>query len=184
MNILYIASLQKFPGHHAGYTHAMNICKGIKKLGHDVHILARADGEHPGGSTAHIEGMPVHYVHWPLKLRHWAGTYRRSKSGFRRFMDELEIDIVHERFEMPFAICTFHANRLKVPHILEANSPFVEEFYSPRHPLFRVTSHLRKMQFARTRRIIVQTPLLIASCRASGLDGTGTSEYSSIRDLV
>jgi len=160
MNILYIASLQRFPGHHAGYAHAMNICKGMKGLGHDVHILARADESHPGGSSDEIEGLPVAYVRWPLKFRNWAGTFLSSRSDFKGFIREWDIDIVHERFEMPFAVCTFHAKRAGFPHVLEANSPFVEEFYSPGHPLFRVTSLLRRMQFKRTRRIIVQTPLL------------------------
>jgi len=160
MNILYIASLQRFPGHHAGFTHAVNMAKGLERIGHEVHVLARADRAHPGGSSGQVGGMSVHYVDWPLKLRSWPGTYLRSRSDFRRFTGEWDIDIVHERFEMPFAICTFHSRRDGVPHVLEANSPFVEEFYRPGHPLFMIASFFRGMQFERTHRIIVQTPLL------------------------
>lgn len=160
MNILYLASRQHFLGTHAGFSHSFNITRALVKKGNKVTLLIGRPKTHTSQklstSFSFNENFTIHFVDWQM-YRNFISYFKAMKDLKRMVKDA---DIIHERYELHGNVATFYAKMRRKPSVLEANSPFVEEFFKKGSPLFYLFSWLRRINFKMAGRVVVQTPQL------------------------
>jgi len=169
MNILYLATRQHFLDSHAGFSHVFNITRALAERGHKVTLLMRpprSGSRDPSGQWLRKKeldkGFPltdkltVRFVDWRL----WGNliAYRWALQDLKEL--DRGHDIIHERYELHGNPGNIHAKLKDRPLVLEANSPFVEEFFSPGSPLFHLFGFMRHANLRMADRVIVQSSQL------------------------
>ena len=169
MNILYLATRQHFLDTHAGFSHVFNITRALAGRGHHVTLLMRPPKSGqlflPGPSFKKKKtktqftlnkNLTIRFVDW--RLYEELIAYRWALQDLRKL--ENDFHIVHERYELHGNPGNIHAKLTGTPSVLEANSPFVEEFFSPSSPLFHFFKFIRSANFRMAKRIVVQSSQL------------------------
>jgi len=169
MNILYLATRQHFLDTHAGFSHVFNITRALVDRGHHVTLLMRPPKSGPfsspgpsfrkkklGKSFTLGRNLTIRFVDW--RLCEELIAYRWALQDLRKL--ENDFHIVHERYELHGNPGNIHAQLTGIPSVLEANSPFVEEFFSPFSPQFHLFRFMRSANFRMAKRIVVQSSQL------------------------
>ena len=124
MKILYVAVDTPIPGTHGGSVHTLELCRGLTRRGHEVHIVApRTESTAhpdvvPNGETDRSGRLEVHDVVRPRKFLEWTAV-----ADVQRRASRLEPDVVIERFYTFGGAGIWAAHRLGIPSVLEVNSP-------------------------------------------------------------
>ncbi|MDI6916162.1 MAG: glycosyltransferase family 4 protein [Thermoplasmatales archaeon] len=122
MKILYLAPCQPFPAPHAGFTHTYNMTKNLQALGHDIHVVARYTKKTDIGCCIEYDNLPVYYVDWSI---HSLPKFINSFVHTLKVIDD--VDIIHERFEVPGGAGIIYSKMFNIPSILEVNDPFLDK---------------------------------------------------------
>jgi glycosyltransferase involved in cell wall biosynthesis len=158
MEIAYFTSEIEFPAPHAGYVHADELTKNMSELGINVTVYAKPP---PKCDLSHEEresNRIVKYVRFPFLTRTLPRDLLYLPYSYKKIKDEMGVyDLIHERFIAPNPWMPMILKRRRIPHILEVNSPFLEEFNILRRMISRRN---RKRQFNACDAIITQTKTL------------------------
>ena len=171
MKVLYLATGQHFLDTHAGFSHAFNISRALAERGHQLTLLMRpprSEGQKRTGKSRVLDGMKkgdrlelsdnltIRFVDW----RFFGNfiSYPRALYTLKKL--DSNFQLVHERYELHGNTGKYLARLNNIPFILEANSPFVEEFFSPRSPLFQLFRFSRHTNFRAANRVVVQATQL------------------------
>ncbi len=115
--MLYIASAIEADGSSGGATHVSEVACGLKRLGHDVRVISRANNK----STRNLEcGVPLQVSRWRKEL---------ALLGLRQVSREINTfkpDVVMERFYNFAGAGVLAAHRRRVPILLEVNAPMTD----------------------------------------------------------
>jgi glycosyltransferase involved in cell wall biosynthesis len=111
MRVLYVASDQKVPGRTGGSVHVEEVATGLRKRGHEVHVVALS-GE-GGFPDLHPPRMLA-----PHRFFRWT-----AKRTVRALLDELRADAVMERYYNFGGEGVRAAFERGIPALLEVNSP-------------------------------------------------------------
>ena len=120
VRILYAAGDTPIPGSHGGSVHVHELCRALGRRGHDVHLVAPtpSDGSGLDVQTSRDGGVQLHRLHRPPRFFEWtAGRW------IRRLAETLVPDVVVERFYTFGGAAVWAAHSLKIPAVLEVNSP-------------------------------------------------------------
>jgi len=117
MRILYVATDQTVPGTLGGSVHVQSVAAGLAARGHEVHVVARQGGRWPAG--------PViwHALAPPFGLRHLRWMH---EGAITRLGQQIEPDVLMERYHNFGGEGVLAARRLGVPAVLEVNAPVVD----------------------------------------------------------
>ncbi len=119
MRVLYIASAVEANGTSGGSTHIREVACGLKELGHDVIVMARAAPDTPRPPVLDC-GVRVRYLRWRKELALLGlPQVARAVRGFRP-------DVVMERYYNFAGAGILLARRRHIPSILEVNAPMVD----------------------------------------------------------
>ncbi len=127
MKILYTAVDTPIPGRHGGSVHVLELCRALVRRGHEVHLVAPTRREYFGktatkrflidGNTQ-LDGVILHSLPKPFRFLEWTAV-----KTIRRLVLSLSPDVVVERFYTFAGAGIWAAHTLKVPAVLEVNSP-------------------------------------------------------------
>jgi glycosyltransferase involved in cell wall biosynthesis len=119
MRVLYIAGAVEANGRSGGSTHIREVACGLKGLGHDVIVMARAAPDTPRPPVLDC-GVRVRYLRWRKELALLGlPQVARAVRGFRP-------DVVMERYYNFAGAGILLARRRHIPSILEVNAPMVD----------------------------------------------------------
>ena len=129
MKILYSAIDQVVPGTKGGSVHVTSVAEGLAALGHEVHVLVTpGEGSFPSG--------PVRWI--PMTPPAGRNQLRWMRSGaVRRIAQEIQPDVIMERYYNFGGEAILHARRLGALAVLEVNAPVVDHPGSPKAALDR-----------------------------------------------
>lgn len=144
MKILYTAVDTQIPGTHGGSVHALELCRALSRRGHEVHLAAPAAGGTsgtdavPGSGVSSgkggLDGVMLHPLRKPARFLEWT-----AGEAIRRLAIVLAPDVLIERFYTFGGAGLRTARALKIPAVLEVNSPARPYPGSWRDRLDRVT---------------------------------------------
>jgi starch synthase len=122
MKILYVAPGIKIEGMDGGAVHTWEVSQGLKELGHQVHLIVKGNRK-AKKITQLKEGVTIYYVlKWlPAKLLQWL-TFPRIYNIARK----IRPDVIIERYYNFAGGGILSAHLLKIPCILEVNSPVID----------------------------------------------------------
>lgn len=130
MRVLYVASAIEADGSSGGATHVAEVACGLRRLGHDVRVIARARGG--SGRRKLACGAPLRVSRWRKELAMLGlGQVSRELRAFRP-------DVVMERFYNFAGAGVLAAHRRRIPILLEVNAPMVDPPRSLKSRLDRV----------------------------------------------
>lgn len=125
MRILYTAVDTPIPGTHGGSVHALELCRALAERGHQVHLLAPLGVGRAPDSTAEWapEGaaggqVRLHRLARPTRFLEWAAVRQ-----VRALAASLSPDVVVDRFYTFGGAGIWAAHSLRIPAVLEVNSP-------------------------------------------------------------
>ena len=128
MKILYTAVDIPVPGTHGGSVHTLELCRALSRRGHEVHLAAPGPSARSGthGTGSHIkfaektglDGVILHRLRKPARFLEW-----RAADAIRQFAMAVSPDVVIERFYTFGGAGLRTARALKIPAVLEVNSP-------------------------------------------------------------
>ncbi|NKB87110.1 MAG: glycosyltransferase [Acidobacteria bacterium] len=119
MRILYVASGMQIPGSHGGSVHALELCRALSRVGHEVHLVSLPP-DRPTDAAVDLDGVHL----YPLRTRpmipqfdmfHWREV--------KRLAGQIGPDIIVERFYTFGGRGLIAASELGLPSVLEVNSP-------------------------------------------------------------
>jgi starch synthase len=139
--VLYVASAIEADGSSGGATHVAEVACGLRRLGHDVRVIARASEGHWRRRLAC--GVPLRVSRWRKGLAMLGlGQVSREVSAFRPA-------VVMERFYNFAGAGVLAAHRKRIPILLEVNAPMVD-------PPGSLKSHLDRVALGSMRRWAVR----------------------------
>ena len=122
MRILYVASAIEVGSTSGGSTHVNEVACGLRALGHDVLVVARALPCAPNKRSSLLDECPV-----PVRVvrprKELALLALRSVS---KAMRDFRPDVVMERFYNFAGAGILLAHRRGIPSLLEVNAPIID----------------------------------------------------------
>jgi starch synthase len=116
--VLYVASAIEADGSSGGATHVAEVACGLRQLGHDVRVIARAGA---GSERRKLDcGTPLRVSRWRKELAML--SLRQVSREVRGFCP----DVVMERFYNFAGAGVLAAHRRRIPILLEVNAPLVD----------------------------------------------------------
>jgi starch synthase len=116
VRILYIASAIQAGGQSGGWTHVAEVACGLRALGNDVLVVARAS---KGDATLPCD-VPAEWTRLPQQLA-FVGTPQMARVA-RRFQP----DVIIERYYNFAGAGALVAHRRGIPLLLEVNAPMID----------------------------------------------------------
>jgi len=121
VRILYVASDQVVPGTTGGSVHVLEVARGLAERGHEVHAVVHRDRGVP--DEEHLAGAHFHRIDWFPDHR----LFRlRARAKVEALARTLAPDVVMERYYNFGGEGVLTAARLRLPSLLEVNSPAVD----------------------------------------------------------
>jgi len=125
MNILLIASNNRFGDADAGFTHPYNLAKAFSRLGHNVTVIFKPPGDKPTSFTK--DGIQVFTTDWSARI----SNFPRFVTNFFKELNYLlkrknKIDLVYERYELSRFSTGLISRMLKIPCAIEINTPVLD----------------------------------------------------------
>lgn len=119
MKVLYVAGAIEAGGSSGGWTHVTEVACGLKELGHEVRVIARAP--RTGQALAGLDcGARLATTRLPQQLA------LLGLPQVRRAFRDFEPDVVMERFYNFAGAGVLLAHRAGLPSLLEVNAPMVD----------------------------------------------------------
>jgi glycosyltransferase involved in cell wall biosynthesis len=115
VRILYTAVDTPIPGTHGGSVHALELCRALSAIDHEVHLIA-PPGEHDG--LAREPGLHLHHINRPPRFLEWS-----CDDLVRSIAERLKPDVIVDRFYTFGGAGILAARKLGIPAVLEVNSP-------------------------------------------------------------
>jgi glycosyltransferase involved in cell wall biosynthesis len=137
VRILYVASAIELGGASGGSTHVSEVACGLKKLGHEVLVVARGAKREARNVMGECE-VAVRYV------KHRQQLALLELATIRKALDESKPDVVMERFYNFAGGGVLMAHRRDIPSLLEVNAPMIDPPGSLKSKIDRVL--LRSMR--------------------------------------
>jgi glycosyltransferase involved in cell wall biosynthesis len=161
MRILYVVPGLTIPGSHGGSVHALEVSRGLTRLGHKVHTVARrADRAQPNAES--VDGFTVHRLSLPTQFLMLTTLPAVHSLAWR-----LQPDVVMERYYNFGGAGIITASRLGVPSVLEVNGPPFDPPGSFKDRvdalMLRAFSRYAKWQCLHATRIVTPLPSIIPS---------------------
>jgi glycosyltransferase involved in cell wall biosynthesis len=147
LRILYVASDQVVPGTTGGSVHVLEVARGLARRGHEVHAVIRAKGS---AMPAAEDGVRWHGVTW--RPRHRFFRFRAAPV-LTALAFEVKPDVVMERYYNFGGEGVAAAEAIRIPSVLEVNSPVVDH---PRSPKAALDAALVVRPFRRRREWMVR----------------------------
>jgi glycosyltransferase involved in cell wall biosynthesis len=168
MNILYLGTTHQFSASNAGFTHTYNFARSVKDLGHEIYIIFKPDNLENQGKKIVYNGIPIHLEHFELEptmpdLLFNSPKLLKCNAKIRKWVKDYNIDIIHERMEVPGGFATYHNKLTGFPFILEANDAFLFDTSTMNRLdkiLYRNQLGNRKKQLNSCARVLTQTEIL------------------------
>jgi len=168
MNILYLGTTQQFSASNAGFTHTYNFAKSIKELGYDIYIVFKPDKPGNLGKKIVYNEIPIHLEHFELEptmpdLLFNSPKLIKCNTKIRKWVKDYDIDIIHERMEVPGGFATYHNKLTGFPFLLEANDAFLFDTSTWNRLdkiLYKNLLKNRKKQLTSCSRVLTQTSIL------------------------
>lgn len=121
MRILYVASDQHVPGSTGGSVHVLEVARGLAARGHEVHAVVHAgDGLPPREDR---DGVHWHRIRWSPD--HSFFRFRAS-GAVESVASAIRPQVVMERYYNFGGEGITVAHRLRIPSMLEVNSPVLD----------------------------------------------------------
>ena len=115
VRILYTAVDTPIPGTHGGSVHALELCRALSAIDHEVHLIA-PPGEH--GVAPREPGLYRHHITRPPRFLEWS-----CDDLVRSIAERVKPDVIVDRFYTFGGAGIRAARRLGIPAVLEVNSP-------------------------------------------------------------
>ncbi len=115
VRILYTAVDTPIPGTHGGSVHALELCRALSAIDHEVHLIA-PPGEH--GVSPREPGLHRHHITRPPRFLEWS-----CDDLVRSIAESVKPDVIVDRFYTFGGAGIRAARRLGIPAVLEVNSP-------------------------------------------------------------
>ncbi|MBN2134716.1 MAG: glycosyltransferase family 4 protein [Acidobacteria bacterium] len=122
IKILYVAPAEEIPGSVGGSVHVEEVAKGLGKLGYHVDVLCRQ----VEGYTQLEEIAPNVRLHRLVPKYHPGMLLWRAKKIALPLAKQINPDYIIERYYNFGGAGVFTAKELKLPLMLEVNSPVVD----------------------------------------------------------
>lgn len=122
LNILYVAPGINIQGRDGGAVHVSEVSRGLKELGHQIHLIVKGDRYRKTKPQLvdDIEVYPV--LKWiPARLLQWV-----SFPAIYKLARRIKPDIIIERYYNFGGGGILSAHLLKIPSMLEVNSPVID----------------------------------------------------------
>lgn len=168
MNILYLGTTQQFSASNAGFTHTYNFARSVKDLGHNIYIIFKPDKPENLGKKIVYNDIPIHLEHFELEptmpdLLFNSPKLIKCNTKIRKWVKDYDIDIIHERMEVPGGFATYHNKFTGFPFLLEANDAFLFDTSTMNkldRILYKKQLGNRKKQLNSCARVLTQTEIL------------------------
>jgi len=121
MRVLYVASDQVVPGRTGGSVHVLEVARGLAARGHEVHGIVHRNPGSPDREEA--DGVQWHRIEWSPPHRLFRFRARRTVAAIA---SSVRPDVVIERYYNLGGEGVHAAARLRIPSILEVNSPVID----------------------------------------------------------
>jgi starch synthase len=121
MRILYVASDQRVPGRTGGSVHVLEVARGLASRGHEVHAVVHDDAGRPGREES--DGVSWHRIRWSPDHRFFRF---RARGAVQSLAEVVRPQVVMERYYNFGGEGILAASRLRLPSMLEVNSPVVD----------------------------------------------------------
>jgi starch synthase len=119
MKILYVALRESIPGSHGGAVHVLEVARQLSRRGHQITAVVKQAGVQE--LHQRIDGFDVIRLQTPSKyLLFTLGP------SLRRLIEEIEPDVVMERYYNFAGAGIESASALNIPTLLEVNAPMVD----------------------------------------------------------
>jgi glycosyltransferase involved in cell wall biosynthesis len=156
VKILYVATDQTVPGSTGGSVHVEEVALGLARLGHEVHVVAKGEGDAEGGLHVH-PGETI----FPHRFFRWS-----AERSVRNLIGRLGIDVVLERYYNFAGEGVRAAHHHGIPAVLEVNSPVMDhprslKAWLDRVVLFRPMRRLREEQCRKAAALVTPLPAII-----------------------
>ncbi|MHA1681230.1 MAG: glycosyltransferase family 4 protein [Promethearchaeota archaeon] len=157
MNICFLASNILYKAPHAGYSHTINVCRNLQKMGNKVIVIFKGEDEKTFVENGLIIILVVNWDHeGSFSL---ASLLKTPKAIFKlvRICRRFNIELIHERSGLPRGIGVISAKILGIKSVVELNDPYLDELEVNFKIFFRM---FRIMMLKLTGAVVTQTPLL------------------------
>jgi len=156
MNILLIASNNRFGDKDAGFTHPYNLAKGFYRLGHNVTAIFKPADDKP--ATFKKDGIQICTIDWSAR----ASNLPRFIINFFKELNYLskkknEIDLVYERYELSRLSTGLISRMLKIPCVVEINTPVLDVRFRKRKLTTKILGKIDEFHLNRFNFVITQT---------------------------
>jgi starch synthase len=121
MRVLYVASDQAVPAPTGGSVHVLEVARGLVELGHEVHAVTRRGTGQAANEV--VDGVVWHRIRWQPQLRPLRPL---ARPAVRRIARAIQPDAVMERYYNFGGEGLAAAAGLRVPSVLEVNSPVID----------------------------------------------------------
>ena len=115
VRILYTAVDTPIPGTHGGSVHALELCRALSEIDHEVHLVAPT-GNHV--AFPHLPRLRRHHITRPPRFLEWS-----CDDLVRSIAMRMKPDVIVDRFYTFGGAGIRAARRLGIPAVLEVNSP-------------------------------------------------------------
>ena len=164
MNILLIASNNRFGDRHAGFAHPYNLAKAFSRLGHDVIAIFKPFGIEPASFIK--DGVKVYTTDWSARI----SNFPRFVMNFFKELNYLsrkrnEIDLVYERYELSRFSTGLISRMLKIPCAIEINTPVLDVRFKDRKFTRKILEKIDEFHLNQFNYVITQTENLAAIIR-------------------
>jgi glycosyltransferase involved in cell wall biosynthesis len=156
MNILLIASNNRFGDADAGFTHPYNLAKAFSRLGHDVTAIFKPHGNE--SASFKKDGIQVCITDWSARV----SNLPRFVINFFKELNFLtrrknEIDLIYERYELSRFSTGLISRMLKIPCAIEINTPVLDVRFRTKKIRRKILELIDKFHLSRFDFVITQT---------------------------
>ena len=121
MKILYVASDQRVPGSTGGSVHVLEVATGLAARGHDVHVVVHENNGQPRKERR--DGVSWHRVRWSPDHPFFRF---RAAHAVESLAAEIRPQVLMERYYNFGGEGITVAHRMRIPSMLEVNSPVLD----------------------------------------------------------
>jgi glycosyltransferase involved in cell wall biosynthesis len=121
MRILYVASDQRVPGRTGGSVHVLEVARGLAGRGHEVHAVVHEESGHPAREER--DGVHWHRIRWSPDHRFFRF---RAQGAIEDVAADVRPQVLMERYYNFGGEGIAAAERLRIPSMLEVNSPVID----------------------------------------------------------